>query len=97
MALATPIFIRLLDILNNAIKISAPKSWLNTKLSINPHSCHTNVNGLATPLQLALQLPILSPTNIWYLFMDLKSMEDAHQQLREFRETVSASAMAQVF
>ena len=47
--------------------------------------------------QLALQLPILSPTNIWYLFMDLKSMEDAHQQLREFRETVSASAMAQVF
>ena len=47
--------------------------------------------------QLALQLPILSPTNIWYLFMDLKSMEDAHQQLREFRETVSASVMAQVF
>ena len=52
-ALATPIFTRLLDILsllNNAIKISAPKSWLYTKLSVNPHFSHTNVHGLATPL-----------------------------------------------
>ena len=36
--------------MNNAIKISAPKSWLYTKLSINPHFSHTNVCGLATTL-----------------------------------------------
>ena len=32
------------------LKISAPKSWLYTKLSINLHFSHTNVRGLATPL-----------------------------------------------
>ena len=36
--------------MNNAIKISAPKSRLYTKLNINPHFSHINVHGLATPL-----------------------------------------------
>ena len=60
---------------------------------------HDSVNCYDPTLllsQLAIQLLTLSPTNIWYLFMDLKSMEDAHQQLREFQKTISASAMAQV-